>query len=68
VQFSWAAFLCGGYEAARVEHFILTIGYVLFFLIHIFQVIKTGWNNFQAMISGLEVIKPEKQISTNEQA
>ena len=25
VQFSWAIFLCGGYEAARVEHFILTL-------------------------------------------
>ncbi len=68
VQFSWAMFLCGGYEAARVEHFIFTIGYVLFFLIHILQVIKTGWNNFQAMISGLEVIKPTKEISSNEQA
>ncbi len=68
VQFSWAMFLCGGYEAARVEHFILTLGYVLFFLIHIFQVIKTGWDNFQAMISGLEVIKTEKQITVNEQA
>lgn len=68
VQFSWALFLCGGYEAARVEHFIFTIGYVLFFLIHVFQVAKTGWNNFQAMISGLEVIKSKKEISTNEQA
>ena len=68
VQFSWAMFLCGGYEAARLEHFMLTIGYVLFFLIHLFQVIKTGWNNFQAMISGLEVIKTEKKISANEKA
>jgi len=40
--------------------------FLIFFLIHIFQVIKTGWNNFQAMISGLEVIKPEKQIAVNE--
>jgi thiosulfate reductase cytochrome b subunit len=31
VQFSWATFLCGGYQAARLEHFMLTIGYVLFF-------------------------------------
>lgn len=68
VQFNWALFLCGGYAAARLEHFILTIGYVLFFLIHIFQVIKTGWNNFQAMISGLEVIKPDKKIAPNEKA
>ena len=56
VQFNWLTALCGGYEAARLEHFILTIGYVLFFLIHIAQVIKTGWNNFQAMITGIEVI------------
>lgn len=57
VQFKIITWLCGGYEAARLEHFILTIGYVLFFLIHIAQVIKTGWNNFQAMVTGFEVFK-----------
>jgi thiosulfate reductase cytochrome b subunit len=57
VQFKTIAWLCGGYEAARAEHFILTIGYVLFFLIHIAQVIKTGWNNFQAIITGFEILK-----------
>ncbi len=57
VQFSGIMWLCGGYAAARAEHFILTIGYVVFFLVHIAQVIKTGWNNFQAMITGFEVIK-----------
>lgn len=66
VQFSAFAWLCGGYAAARAEHFILTIGYVLFFLIHIVQVIKTGWNNFQAMITGFEIIKPSLQKKTNE--
>ena len=60
VQFSAVMWLCGGYEAARAEHFILTVGYVLFFLVHIVQVIKTGWNNFQAMITGFEIIKPAK--------
>ncbi len=40
VQFSAFTWLCGGYSAARAEHFILTIGYVLFFLIHIAQVIN----------------------------
>lgn len=55
-QWSWLTALCGGYEAARAEHFILTIGYVLFFTIHIAQVIKTGWHNFQAMITGFEII------------
>lgn len=55
-QWSWLTALCGGYEWARAEHFILTIGYVLFFIVHIAQVIKTGWHNFQAMITGFEVI------------
>lgn len=58
VQFSWLTWLCGGYEWARAEHFILTVGYVLFFLVHIFQVIRTGWNNFQSMITGFEIHKP----------
>jgi thiosulfate reductase cytochrome b subunit len=57
VQFGVLTWLCGGYAAARLEHFILTIGYVLFFLIHIAQVVKTGWNNFQAMVTGFEVFQ-----------
>jgi thiosulfate reductase cytochrome b subunit len=57
-EFSWLTWLCGGYEAARLEHFILTIGYCLFFVVHIVQVIITGWNNFQSIVTGIEVIKP----------
>lgn len=59
VQLQWLTNICGGYEAARLEHFILTVGYVLFFLIHLLQVIKAGWNNFRAMIAGFEVIKDD---------
>jgi thiosulfate reductase cytochrome b subunit len=66
VQFSFITTICGGYAAARAEHFILTIGYVLFFLIHIAQVIKTGWNNFQAMITGFEIIQPTPQTAPHE--
>jgi thiosulfate reductase cytochrome b subunit len=59
-QFSWLCIILGGYTFARVLHFALTIGYVLFFLIHIIQVIIAGWNNFRAMVTGFEVetIKP----------
>jgi thiosulfate reductase cytochrome b subunit len=57
VYFKWICTICGGYEAARIEHFILTIGFVLFFLVHIIQVLFAGWNNFRAMIAGFEVIK-----------
>ena len=67
VQLQWITNLCGGYDAARMEHFILTVGYVLFFVIHIVQVILAGWNNFRAMVAGFEVIKqdnnPQNQSS-----
>lgn len=68
VQFGWLCSLMGGYAFARIIHFALTIGYCLFFLIHIAQVIKAGWNNFQAMITGIE-IKPTPTLSqqTDEQ-
>jgi thiosulfate reductase cytochrome b subunit len=55
VQLAWLTWVLGGYEAARLEHFTLTIGYVLFFLIHITQVIRAGWNNARAMIIGVEL-------------
>src|SRR5262249_36533682 len=55
VQFGWLTFLFGGYPMARFFHFWLTVGYVVFFAVHIAQVIRTGWNNFRSMIIGYEV-------------
>ncbi len=60
VQLAWLTTLLGGYEAARLEHFCLTIGYVLFFIIHITQVIRAGWNNFRAMVIGVEYARDEE--------
>ncbi|SHM75339.1 cytochrome b/b6 domain-containing protein [Chitinophaga sp. CF418] len=57
VQFSWLCWLCGGYHFARILHFTLTIGYVLFFFIHVVQVIIAGWNNFRAMVAGFDVVE-----------
>lgn len=56
VQFSWLAFLFGGYQGARFLHFWLTVGYVAFFLVHVAQVIRAGWNNFRAMVIGVEAV------------
>ncbi|MDQ6609894.1 MAG: cytochrome b/b6 domain-containing protein, partial [Bacteroidota bacterium] len=56
VTFGFFASLCGGYEAARLEHFILTLGYCLFFLVHVIQVAMAGWKNFQSMITGFDVL------------
>jgi thiosulfate reductase cytochrome b subunit len=53
-QLAWLTSLLGGYQAARLEHFVLTIGFVLFFAIHVTQVIRAGWNNFRSMITGYE--------------
>ena len=55
VQFSWLTALFFGYQGARFVHFALTVGYVLFFLVHVAQVIRAGWNNFRAMVIGYEV-------------
>ena len=59
VQLGWLTRLLGGYEWARWEHFWLTVGYVLFFIVHIAQVIRAGWNNFRAMVTGYEVVPVE---------
>ncbi len=59
-QFAWLTALLGGYPMARFFHFWLTIGYCLFFVVHVGQVIKTGWNNFRAMVTGYEVVPVEE--------
>ncbi len=55
VQAGGLTWLLGGYEAARLEHFLLTVGFILFFVVHVIEVIRTGWNNFRAMVSGYEI-------------
>ncbi|HEU4554392.1 MAG TPA: cytochrome b/b6 domain-containing protein [Chitinophaga sp.] len=57
VQLYWLCWLCGGYHFARILHFALTIGYVLFFVVHVVQVILAGWNNFRSVVSGFEVVE-----------
>lgn len=67
VQFAWLTTLLGGYEWARWEHFWLAIGYVLFFLVHIAQVIRAGWNNFRAMVTGYELV-PADAVRTEKRS
>jgi len=56
--------LCGGYQTARWLHFWLTLGFCLFFLVHVAQVFNAGWNNLRSMISGAVVTRAE--ITTTE--
>ena len=60
VQLNWLTAICGGYEWAKAEHFIITLLFVLFFVVHVVQVIIAGWNNFQSMVTGFEVKKTRK--------
>jgi thiosulfate reductase cytochrome b subunit len=60
VQLAWLTARLGGYPLARFEHFVLTMGYIGFFVIHITQVVRAGWNNFRAMIIGVERAKDEE--------
>jgi thiosulfate reductase cytochrome b subunit len=57
VQLNWLCAMMGGYASARIIHFALTLLFSLFFLVHIVQVLRAGWNNFAAMVRGFEVHK-----------
>jgi thiosulfate reductase cytochrome b subunit len=62
VQLAWLTAFLGGYPLARLAHFVLAVGYVAFIVIHISQVIRAGWNNFRAMVIGVEVSNDEEAI------
>jgi len=62
VQLGWMTAIFGGYKMSRIIHFVLTIGYVLFFVIHVIQVIIAGWNNFRAMVTGFEVMRVKDEL------
>jgi thiosulfate reductase cytochrome b subunit len=55
VQLHGLLSILGGYEAARLEHFLCMVAFLLFIAVHILQVIRAGWNNFRAMVSGYEI-------------
>jgi thiosulfate reductase cytochrome b subunit len=55
VQLSGLTAILGGYDNARWIHFVLTVIYILFFIVHLIQVARAGWNNLRAMITGYEI-------------
>ncbi len=66
-QFSFITQLVGGYTIARFLHFWLTMGYCAFFLVHIVQVIRAGWNNFRAMITGYEIVEDPQETPVGQE-
>jgi thiosulfate reductase cytochrome b subunit len=55
VQLNWLTKLFGGYEGARLVHFIIMLAFCGFVFVHLVQVLRAGWNNFRAMVAGFEV-------------
>jgi Ni/Fe-hydrogenase b-type cytochrome subunit len=52
VQFSWLAWLMGGFHWARVWHFLVMWAILFFVLGHLIMVVLHGWNNFLSMLTG----------------
>ncbi len=63
LQLAWLTGLMGGYDWARWIHFWLTISFVLFFVVHVVQVILAGWSNFRSIITGYEIVDAEKDLT-----
>lgn len=60
--FPWLLSIFGGRQAARTIHFIACFSFVGFIVIHVSQVILTGFfNNIRSMITGWFVVKHEHQ-------
>ncbi len=56
-QLDWLNRLMGGYPFVRLIHFVITWMLVAFFFVHVFQVVKTGWACFRAMITGHDLVE-----------
>ena len=52
VQFSWLAFLFGGFHLTRGWHFAAMCGFLAFIPGHLIMVVLHGWANFYSMLSG----------------
>jgi Ni/Fe-hydrogenase b-type cytochrome subunit len=52
VQFSWLAWMMGGFHYARLWHFVIMCAMLLFVFGHLIMVVLHGWNNFVSMLTG----------------
>lgn len=62
--FPWLLTVLGGRQAARTIHFVACFAFVGFILIHVVQVIVTGFfNNIRSMITGWFIVEHVKRHS-----
>jgi len=56
-QFSRITWLFGGYDTARIWHFLFMASLVMFFFGHIIMVVIAGWWNFVSIITGWKKVE-----------
>lgn len=59
-QFSWLTSMFGGFDTARVWHFIFTLLFVSFIGGHLLMVVIAGWWNFVSIFTGWRVLPAEQ--------
>ena len=65
--FPWLLTIFGGRQAARTIHFIACFSFVGFIVIHVLEVILTGFfNNIRSMVTGWFVVKHEPKGASHE--
>ena len=65
--FPWLLTIFGGRQAARTIHFIACFSFVGFIVIHVLEVVLTGFfNNMRSMVTGWFVVKPEQKGASHE--
>ncbi|MHB8635458.1 MAG: cytochrome b/b6 domain-containing protein [Fimbriimonadaceae bacterium] len=67
-QAFWLTAIFGGYVMARWFHFWTTMLLCLFFLVHVAQVARAGWNNFRGMVTGHVLEYRSRRTSPTETA
>ncbi len=54
-QLGFLTALLGGYEMAKTIHFLVTMAFVAFFVVHLLQVLRSGFANFWSMVVGYQL-------------
>jgi thiosulfate reductase cytochrome b subunit len=62
IQLAPLVSLLGGYQAARTEHFWLTMAMIGFVVVHVIQALGAGWNTLRGMIVGVEVVPDAEAV------
>jgi thiosulfate reductase cytochrome b subunit len=65
VQFGLIRAMFGGYDSARVFHFIFMAAFVMFFLGHLLMVTIAGWSNLLSIFTGYGKSGPQEEVTTH---